>query len=139
MHKSTQNLSVLCDSFRQYTRKIHKKNTPKDPNFLKISIVCGQIEKFIETIFPTQSAEAANRKVSGELTAAELQKKKEDDENKNDVYFMMALMGVIVVIIASLMIFAAWMMGARFDLAFKEITSGHFRPPVKNQLEHPEL
>ncbi|CAI7578517.1 unnamed protein product [Penicillium palitans] len=139
MHKSTQNLSVLCDSFREYTRKIHKKNTPKDPNFLKISIVCGQIEKFIETIFPTQSAEAANRKVSGELTAAELQRKKEDDENKNDVYFMMALMGVIVVIIASLMIFAAWMMGARFDLAFKEITSGNFRPPVKNHLEHPEL
>lgn len=139
MHKSTQSLSVLCDSFRLYTRKIHKKNTPKDPNFLKISIVCGQIEKFIETIFPTQSAEAANHKVAGELTAAELQKKKEDDENKNDVFFIMALMGVIVFIIASLMIFTAWMLGARFDLAWKEISSGNFRPPVKNRFEHTEL
>jgi farnesyl-diphosphate farnesyltransferase len=25
--------------------------------------------------------------------------------------------------------FAAWMLGARFDLAWKEITSGNLRPP----------
>ncbi|KAJ5757264.1 uncharacterized protein N7511_007446 [Penicillium nucicola] len=138
MHQSTQNLQVLCDTFRRLTRAIHKKNTPKDPNFLKISITCGKIEKFIETIFPSQTAEAAQRKVTGELSAADAKKKAEDAENKQDIYFMMLLMGTIVAIVAGLMIFTAWMMGARFDLAFQELRNGNFRPPPK-QLEHPEL
>jgi len=43
MMQSTQNLKLVCEVFRQYTRKIHKKNTPRDPNFLKISIACGKV------------------------------------------------------------------------------------------------
>ena len=43
MMQSTQNLKLVCEVFREYTRKIHKKNTPKDPNFLKISIACGKV------------------------------------------------------------------------------------------------
>lgn len=43
MMESTQNLYVLGGTFRRYARRIHKKNTPKDPNFLKISIACGQV------------------------------------------------------------------------------------------------
>jgi farnesyl-diphosphate farnesyltransferase len=43
MTESTQNIHVLCGAFRRYARRIHKKNTPKDPNFLKISIVCGRV------------------------------------------------------------------------------------------------
>ena len=43
MVESTQNLRMVCDVFKKYTRKIHKKNTPKDPNFLKISIACGKV------------------------------------------------------------------------------------------------
>ena len=43
MMQSTQNLKLVCEIFRQYTRKIHKKNTPRDPNFLKISIACGKV------------------------------------------------------------------------------------------------
>lgn len=43
MMQSTQNLKLVSDIFRQYTRKIHKKNTPRDPNFLKISIACGKV------------------------------------------------------------------------------------------------
>lgn len=42
MLDSTQSLSKVCDTFRMYARSIHKKNTPKDPNFLKISIACGK-------------------------------------------------------------------------------------------------
>ena len=44
MTKSTQNLQVLCEVFKTYIRKIHRKNTPRDPNFLKISIQCGKVE-----------------------------------------------------------------------------------------------
>ncbi len=43
MMQSTQNLKLVCEVFRQFTRKIHKKNTPRDPNFLKISIACGKV------------------------------------------------------------------------------------------------
>ena len=43
MMQSTQNLQLVCEVFKQFTRKIHKKNTPRDPNFLKISIQCGKV------------------------------------------------------------------------------------------------
>jgi farnesyl-diphosphate farnesyltransferase len=43
MVESTQNLRTVCEVFRRFARKIHKKNTPKDPNFLKISIACGKV------------------------------------------------------------------------------------------------
>lgn len=67
------NLRTVAEVFRKYLKVIHKKNTPKDPNFLKISAACGkvcsqpifsprrgftniiqlQVEQFIESIFPT--------------------------------------------------------------------------------------
>ena len=43
MMLSTQNNQLVCSVFRDYTRRIHKKNTPRDPNFLKISIQCGKV------------------------------------------------------------------------------------------------
>ena len=43
MIDSTQNLQLVCGVFRKYIRSIHKKNTPRDPNFLKISITCGKV------------------------------------------------------------------------------------------------
>ncbi len=43
MLESTQNLEVLCSVFRRFIRKIHKKNTPRDPNFLKISMACAKV------------------------------------------------------------------------------------------------
>ena len=47
MMRSTQNLKKVCEVFREYTRKIHRKNTPRDPNFLKISIACGKVGEFV--------------------------------------------------------------------------------------------
>lgn len=123
MMESTQNLHVLCDTFRRYARRIHKKNTPKDPNFLKISIVCGkvchhsfdllahekhtdsfQIEKFIDTIFPQQTAAQAKLKVQGEKSEAEKEKARQEAETRQDLYFMLALMGVIVLIVSIIMV-----------------------------------
>lgn len=43
MIESTQNLKLVCEVFRRYARKIQKKNTSRDPNFLKISIACGKV------------------------------------------------------------------------------------------------
>lgn len=43
MLNSSQNVQILYATFRDYARKIHKKNDPRDPNFLKISIACGRV------------------------------------------------------------------------------------------------
>ncbi len=43
MMESTQNLRVVCDVFRRYARRIHKKNDPRDPNYLAISAQCGKV------------------------------------------------------------------------------------------------
>jgi farnesyl-diphosphate farnesyltransferase len=45
MMASSQNLRAVCDVFRKYGKRIHKKNSPKDPNFLEISIACGKVQK----------------------------------------------------------------------------------------------
>ncbi|PKX90406.1 bifunctional farnesyl-diphosphate farnesyltransferase/squalene synthase [Aspergillus novofumigatus IBT 16806] len=129
MMESTQNLRILYEAFRRYARQIHKKNTPKDPNFLEIGIACAKIEKFIENIFPSQSAEEANRRVLGQKSEAEQEKARLEAETRKDVLFMMALMGVIVVFVSIVMIGFAWYFGARFDLAWQELRKGNFRPP----------
>ena len=43
MVESTQNLSMVCTVFKRFARRIHKKNTPRDPNYLKISIACAKV------------------------------------------------------------------------------------------------
>ncbi len=43
MMESSTNLRSVCDIFKRYARRIHKKNTPKDPNYLEISIACAKV------------------------------------------------------------------------------------------------
>lgn len=97
MIDSTQNLQIVCDSFRQYTRRILRKNTPTDPNFLKISIACGKIEKFIESIFPSQKPEDVVRKQP--VANIEPKKAEEDAEAKRDtIMLMLAVLGTLLFI-----------------------------------------
>lgn len=39
--------------FREYARKIHAKAKPQDPNFLRISVMCGKIELWCEQNYPS--------------------------------------------------------------------------------------
>ncbi len=68
MTESTQNLRVTCDTFRRYVRRIHQKNDPRDPHFTAISLQCGKIEQFIESIFPTQDIK---KRLAGEKAKQE--------------------------------------------------------------------
>jgi len=45
------NLRSVCDIFKKYLRVIHQKNTPKDPNFLKISVACARV-RFVHPSLP---------------------------------------------------------------------------------------
>ncbi|RDL38816.1 Uncharacterized protein BP5553_03156 [Venustampulla echinocandica] len=123
MMESSQNLRTVCDIFKRYAQRIHKKNNPKDPNFLQISIACGKVEQFIESIFPTQDPKALSL-VHG--AAKDTKKEAEDQESKGDMFWLLFVALGTLVVISTLMIGAAWLMGARFDKAFSELSKGSF-------------
>lgn len=134
MLQSTQNLRLVFDVFRHHVRKIHKKNVPQDPSFLKISIACGKIERFIESIFPSQKAEDVIRLQPGRpKSAKELEKEAQEKEAKNDVFYITLAMGAMFALVVASMLGVAWFMGARFDLAFKDIMAGNPRPALPSQ------
>lgn len=107
MMRSTQNLQMVCELFREYARKIHRKNRPQDPHFLDISIACGQIEKFIETIFPTQTPRtlAAGATAPADETEAErVKREKAESEAKWDTIYMLLAVATTLFIICSAMV-----------------------------------
>ena len=107
MTRSTQNLQLVCEIFREYARKIHRKNRPQDPHFLDISIACAKIEQFIESIFPTQTARTLPQQEGGQPVVgrpgedpeANAKREKEESEAKWDVfYIMLATMATLLII-----------------------------------------
>lgn len=126
MTESTQNLQLVCDIFRRYARKIHRKNNPRDPHFLDISIACGKIERFIESIFPTQTprtlarnekeAQATAQAVAAQagppsasgvkpLTEAEVEERKRDAEESNrEMWFMMLAVFLTLMVVTGCMV-----------------------------------
>ncbi|KFZ00235.1 hypothetical protein V500_01120 [Pseudogymnoascus sp. VKM F-4518 (FW-2643)] len=138
MIQSTQNLRIVCGVFKTYTRKIAKKNSPKDPNFLEISIACGKIEQFIESIYPSQDPKAATLAVT-EPTKEEAAQKAE--ATTDVVYLMAAVLGTLF-IISFLMIGGAYLAGARFDIAYQELRQGKLFASRESSLpqgDHVEL
>ena len=112
MIQSTQNLQLVCEVFRDYARKIHRKNRPQDPHFLDISIACARIEKFIESIFPTQTARTMATSEGGQTVVGSpeedpekvAKKKQEDYEAKWDVIYIMSAVMVTLGIISGSMV-----------------------------------
>ena len=109
MQDSTQNLQVVCEVFKKYTKIIRRKNVPQDPNFLKVSIACGKIEQFIESIFPSANVEEIvakgelQRKVG--LGAVEKKKKKDPqaDEAWYDTFYLFLMVaGLMIVVFGSM-------------------------------------
>ncbi|KAF7549148.1 hypothetical protein G7Z17_g6562 [Cylindrodendrum hubeiense] len=115
MFECTQNLVTVCEVFRKYTRKIQKKNDPRDPSYLAISEQCGKIEQFIETLFPRQDPKKL---------AVETKQKKNDqptmDPGEAAVLFGVVIMSLLA--ISGIMIGTAWFFGARFDNIFSELS-----------------
>jgi len=113
------NMRGVCEIFLRYTREIHRKSTPSDPNFLQISIACGKIEQFIESVFPgmTTPLSAALRPKQAERTPA-------DDmspEDRKELYKIYAAIGGFWVVIFVVMSLIAWSFGARFDFLFEDV------------------
>jgi farnesyl-diphosphate farnesyltransferase len=111
MMRSTQNLQLVCDIFREYARKIHRKNRPQDPHFLDISIACGQIEKFIESIFPTQTARTLPPGEGGQVVGPPpedpekaAKRKQQEHEARWDLIYIMTAVLFTIGLIAGLMV-----------------------------------
>lgn len=110
----------VCEIFLQYTREIHRKSTPKDPNFLQISMACGKIEQFIERAFPgmTKPSLASLRLEAERAANADPPMSPED---KKELYWIYAAIAAMWIVIFVLMSGIAWMFGARFDFLFRDI------------------
>ena len=63
MIRQSTNLRAVSEIFLKYTREIHRKNIPSDPNFLAISVECGRIEQWIETVFPRSKMDELDRRI----------------------------------------------------------------------------
>ncbi|RKF71526.1 putative squalene synthase [Golovinomyces cichoracearum] len=104
MIESTQNLRSVCKIFKRYARRIHKKNCPRDPNFLEISIACAKIEKFIESLYPTQDP-----KILTLIHQDELKKEtRAESEAKKDVFYL------IIAVFGTLLVISAAMIGSAY-------------------------
>ncbi|KAI9832615.1 MAG: bifunctional farnesyl-diphosphate farnesyltransferase/squalene synthase [Phylliscum demangeonii] len=144
MIDSSQNLPTLYEAFRKCVRDIHRKNTPKDPNFLKISIQCGKIEQFIESVFPSQDPKELARKALGE--PVDSKKRAEEAEVRSELIRMMGSMILVLLFISAVMLGVAYMAGARFDIALSQIMKGKLMPPgppeaeeLRQKYKHSEL
>ncbi|MCJ1292413.1 bifunctional farnesyl-diphosphate farnesyltransferase/squalene synthase [Xylographa carneopallida] len=125
MIESTQNHQILCEVFRKFAKKIHRKNTPKDPNFLKISIACGKIEQFIESLYPTQDPKAL-AELRATQTGTEkppIDKVKAQQAKQDTIYIFVAVFGSLL-FLTGIMIWIAYIFGARFDVAIAELMKG---------------
>ncbi|KAI9834378.1 MAG: Delta(24)-sterol C-methyltransferase [Sarea resinae] len=125
MTESSQNLQIVCGVFKRYAKKIHKKNTPKDPNFLKISIACAKIEQFVESIFPTQDPKTLTRLRAGEPATAEEKKAAElDAEAKKDTFYIVLATALTLGFVTFIMFFIGWMLGLPLGLVMADLKDG---------------
>lgn len=63
-----------------------------------------QIEKWIETLFPSQTAEEAQRRVKGQKSEADEAAAKESAEARSDVFFVLFVNLIILAFITSIMV-----------------------------------
>jgi farnesyl-diphosphate farnesyltransferase len=143
----SSNLRGVCDIFIKYTREIHRKATPKDPNFIAVSTACGKIEQFIESVFPGSTNETvkARREALKAPEREAAQAAQEAHENrfapdKSEVYQIYAAVIGLWVVVGGFMFFVAWLMGAKFDFLFRyyekvmEAARSTSTPAVKGEL-----
>ncbi|CAN6629092.1 squalene synthase Erg9p [Trichomonascus vanleenenianus] len=93
------NMEGVYAIFQDYTRRIHLKNRPEDPNFMRIEVLCGKIEQYIcKHTMESPTVLAAKKET------AELERK-------------LMLVGVGGLLFTfGLMAGVAWLAGARFDI-----------------------
>lgn len=98
--------------FREYVRKIHAKNKASDPNFMRLEVLCGKIDQYIETHCPKETA--MEEKPAHELMAYSQQ------QTMNLVWY-----GTAGAVVGSLVVLAAFMSGVDFSVTLKDLIEGY--------------
>ncbi|ORY86164.1 isoprenoid synthase domain-containing protein [Protomyces lactucae-debilis] len=117
------NLKEVADIFVEHARSIHAKNKPEDPNFLRISELCGRIEQWVADVFPAHMAASAaqEKAISQQRKADDNQVSVEEQKQiDKDVKTVIVIVIGFWLAMGALTLFLAWLLGARFDLAFKD-------------------
>jgi farnesyl-diphosphate farnesyltransferase len=115
------NLRGVCEVFLRYTREIHQKSTPKDPNFLAISAACGKIEQFIETVFPSSTRKSIQQlQLEAERAERHAAEQAMTPEDKREIYTTYAAIVGMWIVLFGVMTLIAWLLGARFDFIFRD-------------------
>ncbi|OBT63747.1 farnesyl-diphosphate farnesyltransferase [Pseudogymnoascus sp. 23342-1-I1] len=124
---SSQDLRKVCAVFKRYIGRICKKNNPKDPNFLNISVTCAKIEQYIESIYSSKNPRAGIQLADDRVVVAN-KSGAIGDEPKIDIpYLILSMLGTLFVI-SAIMIGIAYSAGARFDVVLKELANGNIFP-----------
>lgn len=115
-------LRGVCEIFLRYIRQIHRKTTPKDPNFLAISVALGKIEQFIESVFPASTTSSVQQtKLEAERAEGKAGGPPMTDEDRKELYWIYAAIGGMWILLFIIMSFVAWLCGARFDFIFADV------------------
>ena len=121
MMEST-NLRSVCEIFLKYTREIHRKTTPTDPNFLRVSVACGKIEQFIEGVFPASTTPSVQQmRLQAEREQRAAGEPEMTAEDKAELYWIYGAIVAMWIVLFGIMAFIAWLFGARFDLLFVDV------------------
>lgn len=113
------NLRGVCEIFLRYIRVIHRKSTPKDPNFLAISTALGKIEQFIESVFPASTTPSIQQqRIQAERAERQAAEPVMTAEEKKELYWIYAAIAGMWIVLFIIMSFIAWLAGARFDIMF---------------------
>lgn len=99
---SSQDLRRVCAVFKRYVRRIHKKNTPKDPNYVNISIACAKLEQYIEFIYPSIDPKDCVRLVNNRVAMAN---RSEDEPKTNISHLILIMLATLFVISATMVSF----------------------------------
>ena len=70
------------------------------------SLTWIQIEKFIETIFPSQTAEQAKLRAQGQRTEAEEKKDQQSKDARGETMFIIFIMLIVIGLLATVMVCA---------------------------------
>lgn len=110
---NAQSMNNVLDTFLEYTRKIHLRNKPSDPNFLAIEVECGRIEQYIDKVSSTST---------GALQKAHNKELAKRSPGQDQLEFRIFLAGAgILATTCGIMMFIAWLNGARFDFVWTEL------------------
>ncbi|KAK9468877.1 isoprenoid synthase domain-containing protein [Lipomyces arxii] len=110
-----QSIKGTYEVFQEYCHKIQARNTPKDPNYMRISIACAKVDQIMETVFPTVEEIA---KPIDPVQAAADNAASQTTFKENVV--MVLLFFVTLGVTSGIMFGIAWYFGARFDLVFDQ-------------------